>query len=76
LPGAYGFTNVTAPCFDGASVCANPDQYIFWDTVHPTARVHQILGDAFTAAVPEPSTLALFVIALAVFAFSRRCRLS
>lgn len=71
-PGVYGFTNVTDPCFDGATVCANPDQYIFWDTVHPTARAHEILGDAFTAAVPEPATPALVAIAMGVFAFSRR----
>ena len=72
-PALHGFTNVTDPCFDGAVACINPDQYIFWDTVHPTARAHEILGDAFTAAaVPEPATPALVTIAMAVFAFSRR----
>lgn len=24
--------------------CANPDEYLFWDAIHPTAVVHQILS--------------------------------
>ena len=52
-PAAYGFTNSTDPCFDGVNVSVNPVQYIYWDTVHPTARSHQLLGNAFFAAVPD-----------------------
>jgi len=64
-PGAFGFTNVSDPCFNGVTVCANPDQYVFWDLVHPTARSHELLGNAFAAAVvPEPPTLALCAIAV------------
>jgi phospholipase/lecithinase/hemolysin len=71
-PGASGFTNVSDPCFDGSSVCANPDQYLFWDSVHPTARGHQMLGAGFYSAVPEPGTLVLLVLGVAGLAAARR----
>ncbi len=59
--------NVTQSCFTGVSVCANPDQYLFWDSVHPTAMGHSLLGQAFTAAaVPEPATIALLLGGLMV----------
>jgi phospholipase/lecithinase/hemolysin len=44
-PGAFGFVNVTEPCFDGTGVCGNPDEYLFWDSVHPTTQGHQVLAD-------------------------------
>jgi len=43
-PSSYGFTNTTDPCFTGSAVCGNPDEYMFWDTVHPTAVSHSILA--------------------------------
>lgn len=48
--------NVTDSCFSSGTVCADPDHYIFWDGVHPTAAAHSLLGEAFAAAVPEAST--------------------
>lgn len=54
--------NVTEACYTGSSVfggmvCSDPDRYMFWDGVHPTAVEHAVLGKAFAqaAAVPEPS---------------------
>lgn len=43
-PGAFGLSNVTQACFNGVTVCANPDQYFYFDGVHPTTRGHAILA--------------------------------
>jgi phospholipase/lecithinase/hemolysin len=59
-PGAFGLTNSTAPCFDGTTVCANPNQYLFWDGFHPTTAADTILANQFaTALTPEPSSILL-----------------
>jgi len=43
-PGRFGLTNVTDPCFNGVTVCANPDSYFYFDSVHPTAAGHRLLA--------------------------------
>jgi phospholipase/lecithinase/hemolysin len=67
-PGTYGFTDVTDPCLTGAvnysggTPCANPNQYLFWDALHPTAAADVLVADAALATVtptPEPSSLLL-----------------
>lgn len=46
-PGQFGFTNVTAAYLDTRS--GSPNQFLFWDGIHPTTAAHKILGDqAFT----------------------------
>jgi phospholipase/lecithinase/hemolysin len=54
-PGEFGFTNVTGSCLTESSVCANPDEYLFWDDIHPTTAAHELVGElAFSALEPEP----------------------
>jgi phospholipase/lecithinase/hemolysin len=75
-PGAYGLTDVTDPCFNGVTVCGNPDQYLFWDGVHPTTYTDSILAAQFASAVPEPSTLLMLGTAAAGLAGVVRRKLS
>jgi phospholipase/lecithinase/hemolysin len=59
-PAAFGFTNAADPCFDTAPAtptqCSNPDEYLLWDTVHPTTAAHDLIGAEALATVPEPGT--------------------
>ncbi len=58
-PSHYGFSNATDACFNPASFTFHPDcnfgsnfdQFIFFDDIHPTARVHALVGDALYEAV-------------------------
>ncbi len=59
-PLLYGLTNVHQPCYvSTGSVCAQPYQYLYWDLLHPTAHIHQILAHEFAGAISsgrlEPS---------------------
>lgn len=59
---SQGFSNVDDACFDGTSVCADPDKYVFWDDLHPTTVVHAYLGQrmfALVSPVPEPVSASL-----------------
>jgi len=56
----YGFTDLTDACYagpytGGGTVCANPNAYLFWDTVHPSAAADAFIADAATALLaPAP----------------------
>jgi phospholipase/lecithinase/hemolysin len=45
-PTKFGFSNVTSACLTGSKACGNPNQFLFWDGIHPTTSAHQILGEA------------------------------
>ena len=42
-PADYGFSNVTMP-FLLAPPGTNPDEFLFWDPVHPTTGAHEVLA--------------------------------
>ena len=70
-PGRYGFTNVT----DAAVLvpAADPDEYLFWDSVHPTAAGHRFLTtEAYNVLVPEPGSIAVILLGCTALAFRRR----
>jgi phospholipase/lecithinase/hemolysin len=76
-PGAFGFTDVKDPCFNGVSVCPNPGQYLFWDGFHPTTAADEFLAGEFQNAVtPEPSTFLMLGTGLVGLAGVLRRKLS
>jgi phospholipase/lecithinase/hemolysin len=75
-PSKYGFTNTADACLfpsplffppGPVTICSNPNQYLFWDSLHPTTVAHQYVAEtAFEAisasAVPEPPATAGLVL--------------
>lgn len=56
-PGAYGFTNVTDACITPNQPpfhCAHPDSYVFWDGIHPTRAVHELMARQALAVISAP----------------------
>lgn len=86
-PLASGFTNVTTPFLQlsdfstpgpmsGTQLApagANPDAWLFWDDLHPTAHAHALIGEAAARLVPAPAAPVL-VLAGAAGLISRRRR--
>jgi phospholipase/lecithinase/hemolysin len=62
-PESFDLTNVTDPClegetpeFDGGTPCANPGDFLFWDLMHATTKVHAILAERALMAVSTLTT--------------------
>jgi phospholipase/lecithinase/hemolysin len=84
-PSLYGLTNTTDPCntFGASPVCAAPNTYFYYYVVHPSAYVHEIVGNelynevlALPSPVPEPSTWAMMLLGFLGLGFAgyRRAR--
>ncbi len=69
----FGITNALAPCagfaFSNGASCAVS---LFSDALHPSARAHQLLGQAALRLVPEPGTPMLVLLALSALVLVRR----
>jgi phospholipase/lecithinase/hemolysin len=57
---SFGFTNLTDPlCLEcglgipnaSANIVPNPEEYVFWDLVHPTTEVAEVFGKLATTTV-------------------------
>lgn len=82
---SFGITNTTDRCYTGddltftggGAVCTDPTSYLFWDGIHPTSAVHDILGlEMLAVVVPEPGSPVLVAIALLAFGIAGRRRRS
>jgi outer membrane lipase/esterase len=68
-PLAFGFTNTSDACLTETTLCSNPNQYLYWDSFHPTAAVGQLVAKFF---IPEPSTLLLLLLPIPAIGLSKR----
>jgi phospholipase/lecithinase/hemolysin len=53
-PETYGLSNATAACLTpnvAPFTCENPDNYLFWDGIHPTKAGHAILAEEAARAI-------------------------
>jgi outer membrane lipase/esterase len=59
-PARFGFTNVTQPCLNPTTgaVCPNPDTFLFWDTIHPTAAAHRLVSAYALDTLTAPRSIA------------------
>lgn len=37
----------------GQSICADPNQYVFWDAVHPTEKMYRLIADEVLTSVVD-----------------------
>ena len=63
LADKFSFTHFNAPCYERStgSICTQPDQYLFWDAIHPTTAAHRQISEA-ALKVLEDNTAAQTVV--------------
>ncbi|MBW4650177.1 MAG: SGNH/GDSL hydrolase family protein [Kastovskya adunca ATA6-11-RM4] len=79
-PSEFGLTNVTDSCL--FTLCQNPQQYLFWDNIHPTTATHQIIANSALErlqaepqkSVPEPAAVLGLVVVGALGTTAKRKR--
>lgn len=85
-PQAYGLTNASDPCFNSDYylslppknepfvVCSNPQDYLFFDSFHPSTVANGLLAGEFIERVPEPASISLIGLSLCLMGGAMRRR--
>lgn len=53
-PGQFNYKNATAPCLLNPA-CTNPDEFFFWDRIHPTTAGHRQIGELAYSVLTKPA---------------------
>lgn len=56
-PARFGFKNITEQCL-GNPACTNPNEFFYWDAVHPTTAGHRILSEFALAVLTGSEAIA------------------
>ena len=81
-PGAYDLPplDTTTPCQSAgaAAVISGCNGYLYFDSIHPTTQVHEVIADAIEQqlAVPEPRSWALLLFGFALMGMGSAARRS
>lgn len=61
-PSTYGFSNISQPCYQrdesnpeltgNEIICDSQSDYLFWDSIHPSAAAHTLVATAIEAQLP------------------------
>lgn len=89
-PSQFGYSNINDSCllnsqifssFDFDGVCDNPNEFLFWDDIHPTSATHQLVAQVAKNTlqeqehVPEPSNvLGLGLLASLILSWLNRSK--
>ena len=77
-PDRSPFSNITDVCLLNPA-CTNPDEFFYWDGIHPTKKTHEIIGQfaletlerEAQESIPEPSSTWVLVILGGLFIGAR-----
>jgi phospholipase/lecithinase/hemolysin len=53
-PPAFGLREIASPCLTPnvpPFTCDSPDEYLFWDGIHPSSATHAIIADEAAAVL-------------------------
>ena len=69
LTDKLSFTQFNTPCYNRStgSVCAQPDQYLFWDAIHPTTAAHRQISEVALQALEHETTAEAVPVKLGLF---------